>query len=151
MYEVQNQGRVTLFASATREVAEEMRRQIAREMYDEEAVENPDIEPFDDWDDGLQVVEQEEEDADIELASFENTLDELTAEVSLCDDGTLDTVVECTAYRQGEQIDNREIRYGDTSDYRDESGAFTEEGWEEFEEMVKDDYLEAIAQEGLVE
>ena len=56
-------------------------------------------------------------------------------DVTLCDDGTLDTCVE---------INGEKMRYSDTSEYRDESGDFTDKGWMEFAGMVLDDYLRGL-------
>lgn len=57
-------------------------------------------------------------------------------DVSLGDDGTLDTVV---------TIDGEEMRYSDTSEYRKRDGSFTNKGWKEFAQTVVDDYLEQLA------
>lgn len=68
---------------------------------------------------------------------FDKLAESLTvADVRLCDDGSVDTCVE---------IKGKQIWYMDTSDYRDESGAFTDVGWMEFAEMALDDYLEDLA------
>jgi hypothetical protein len=53
-------------------------------------------------------------------------------DVSLSDDGTLDTVVE---------INGKEYRYSDTSEYRDADGDFSDERWQDFAEMVLEDYF----------
>jgi hypothetical protein len=54
-------------------------------------------------------------------------------DVSLSDDGTLDTVVE---------INGKEYRYSDTSKYRDRNGDFSDESWRNFAEMVLEDYFD---------
>ena len=77
------------------------------------------------------TVDADDECCDAELDSCWDEDNEPTWEdVTLLDDGTMDTVVE---------FDGEEIRYSDTGEYRDETGAFTIEGWKEFAQMVVDD------------
>ena len=53
-------------------------------------------------------------------------------ECYLCDDGTLDTVIE---------VEGREHRWTDTSFYRDENGILTENGFIELcQEAIESDY-----------
>lgn len=56
--------------------------------------------------------------------------------IGLVDDGTLDTVV---------SVNGTELRYSQdfASEFRDDTGGFTRQGWKELREIAIEDYLSA--------